>query len=103
MPLDRTARTTAAAGARTGTAAHALGCGDAVPVDRPSRAERGRGGPAVSSVRASLSASLPGYDLGGELGRGGWGVVRDGRRRASGEPVAIKELPPAYVADRAVR
>lgn len=57
----------------------------------------------MSVVRASLAASLPEYDLGGELGRGGWGVVRDGRRRAIGSAVAIKELPQAYAADRAVR
>jgi hypothetical protein len=57
----------------------------------------------MSTDRASLAASLPGYDLGGELGRGSWGVVRDARRRLDGRAVAIKELPPAYAADRAVR
>jgi serine/threonine-protein kinase len=57
----------------------------------------------MSVVRASLAASLPGYDLGGELGRGGWGVVRDGRRRQNGRAVAIKELPAAFAADRLVR
>lgn len=57
----------------------------------------------MSTVRASLAASVPGYDLGGELGRGSWGVVREGTRRQDGRAVAIKELPPAYAADRAVR
>lgn len=57
----------------------------------------------MTGARGSLAASLPGYDLGGELGRGGWGVVRDGTRRQDGRPVAIKELPPAFAADRAVR
>jgi serine/threonine-protein kinase len=57
----------------------------------------------MSTVRASLAASLPGYDLGGELGRGSWGVVRDGTRRQDGRAVAIKELPPAYAAQRSVR
>jgi serine/threonine-protein kinase len=57
----------------------------------------------MSTVRASLAASLPGYDLGGELGRGSWGVVRDGSRRRDGVRVAIKELPAAYAAHRAVR
>ncbi|SEL59183.1 serine/threonine-protein kinase [Rhodococcus maanshanensis] len=50
-----------------------------------------------------VSESLPAYDIGGELGRGGWGVVLSGRHRALGRPVAIKQLPPAFASDPAVR
>jgi serine/threonine-protein kinase len=38
-------------------------------------------------------AALPGYDIGGELGRGAWGVVLEGRHRTLGRDVAIKQLP----------
>ncbi|GAA4485606.1 hypothetical protein GCM10023094_40670 [Rhodococcus olei] len=47
--------------------------------------------------------SLPAYDVGGEIGRGGWGVVLSGRHRVLDRPVAIKQLPPAFAADPGVR
>ncbi|MFC9760506.1 serine/threonine-protein kinase [Rhodococcus jostii] len=50
-----------------------------------------------------VSAALPAYDIGGELGRGGWGVVLSGRHRALGRPVAVKQLPPAFASDPNVR
>ncbi|MGW6377541.1 protein kinase domain-containing protein [Rhodococcus sp. NPDC055112] len=50
-----------------------------------------------------VSESLPAYDIGGELGRGGWGVVLSGHHRALGRPVAIKQLPPAFASDPVVR
>src|ERR1700722_14928070 len=50
-----------------------------------------------------LSEALPGYEIGGELGRGAFGVVRSGRHRQLGREVAIKQLPPDFAADPAVR
>ncbi len=47
--------------------------------------------------------ALPAYDVGGELGRGGWGLVLSGRHRQLGRAVAIKELPRAFAADASVR
>ena len=49
-----------------------------------------------------LVEALPGYDIGAELGRGGWGVVLGARHRRLGREVAIKQLPRAFAADPAV-
>jgi len=53
--------------------------------------------------QSSLSAALPGYDIGAELGRGAFGVVVAGRHRQLGRDVAIKQLSPGLVADSVVR
>ncbi len=50
-----------------------------------------------------LAAVLPGYDIGAELGRGGYGVVLAGVHRQLGRKVAIKELPPKLATDPGVR
>ena len=50
-----------------------------------------------------MAAVLPGYEIGGELGRGGWGIVLEGRHRQLGREVAIKQLPAAFAADQEVR
>ncbi len=47
--------------------------------------------------------ALPNYEVGAELGRGGWGVVLAGRHRQLGREVAIKQLPRAFAADESVR
>jgi len=47
--------------------------------------------------------ALPTYDVGAELGRGGWGVVLAGRHRQLGREVAIKQLPRAFASDAAIR
>ena len=47
--------------------------------------------------------ALPGYEIGDELGRGGWGVVFAGRHRQLDRQVAIKQLPLAFAADPGVR
>ena len=43
-----------------------------------------------------IAAALPGYDIGGELGRGAFGVVLSGRHRRLGRQVAIKQLPRSF-------
>ena len=53
--------------------------------------------------RELLSAVLPAYDIGGELGQGGMGVVVSGQHRQLGRRVAIKQLPEAFAADPGVR
>ncbi|WP_116996661.1 serine/threonine-protein kinase [Desertimonas flava] len=53
--------------------------------------------------RDAVAAALPGYDIGDELGRGGWGVVLAGRHTRLGRDVAIKQLPPAFASDPDVR
>lgn len=55
------------------------------------------------SGQEELARALPQYEVGGELGRGGFGVVIAGRHRQLGRPVAIKELPPQLAADPGVR
>jgi hypothetical protein len=42
--------------------------------------------------RAQLEAVLPQYEVGAQLGRGGFGLVLEGRHRRLGRPVAIKIL-----------
>lgn len=51
----------------------------------------------------AVADALPLYDIEGELGRGAWGVVLAGRHRQLDRDVAIKQLPPAFGADPAVR
>ncbi len=53
--------------------------------------------------RDRVTAALPAYEVGNELGRGSWGVVLEGRHRQLGREVAIKQLPRAFAADPAVR
>ena len=49
--------------------------------------------------RELLERGLPAYEIRGELGRGGFGVVIEGRHRQLGRLVAIKQLPRAFGAD----
>ncbi len=53
--------------------------------------------------RDQVARALPGYDIGEEIGRGGWGVVLRADHRQLGRPVAVKELPRAFAADPGVR
>jgi hypothetical protein len=53
--------------------------------------------------RDRVAAALPSYEIGGELGRGGFGIVLEGRHQQLGREVAIKQLPRAFGADPAVR
>jgi len=57
----------------------------------------------MSVDRELLSSVLPAYDIGDELGKGGWGVVVSGQHRQLDRRVAIKQLPGALAADPAVR
>ncbi len=57
----------------------------------------------MSVDRELLSSVLPAYDIGGELGKGGWGEVVAGQHRQLDRRVAIKQLPAALAADPAVR
>jgi serine/threonine-protein kinase len=57
----------------------------------------------MSAERERIQAALPNYEVGEELGRGGWGVVYAGRHRQLGRAVAIKELPSGFGNDPEVR
>jgi hypothetical protein len=57
----------------------------------------------VSDGHAAVAAALTEYDIGGELGRGAWGIVLAGRHRHLRREVAIKRLPPAFAHDPQVR
>jgi len=57
----------------------------------------------MSFDRELLSSVLPAYDIGDELGAGGWGVVVAGQHRQLDRRVAIKQLPSELSADPAVR
>src|SRR5947208_14818644 len=52
---------------------------------------------------SELSSALPEYDIGGELGRGGFGLVLKGHHRHLNRDVAIKELPAVLAQDPEVR
>lgn len=52
---------------------------------------------------ALIRDALPSYDVDGELGQGGWGVVIAGRHRRLDRRVAIKQLPMAFASDPTVR
>lgn len=49
----------------------------------------------MTGDRDLVAAALPNYEIYGEIGRGGWGVVLHGRHTALGREVAIKQLPRA--------
>jgi serine/threonine-protein kinase len=53
--------------------------------------------------RALVVAALPAYDIGNEIGRGGWGIVLEARHKQLQRVVAIKQLPRAFAADDTVR
>src|SRR3712207_9113683 len=53
--------------------------------------------------RQLIADALPAYDVGGVLGRGGFGVVLAGRHRQLDRRVAIKQLSRTVAADVAVR
>lgn len=57
----------------------------------------------TSDIPGLLPELLPQYEVGEELGRGGFGVVRAGRHRQLGRAVAIKELPSFLATDPTVR
>ena len=50
-----------------------------------------------------IRQALPGYDIGEQVGRGGCGVVLSGYHRRLQRPVAIKQIPPQFADDVAVR
>ncbi|WP_327144463.1 serine/threonine-protein kinase [Nocardia sp. NBC_01327] len=52
---------------------------------------------------ARVRAALPGYDIGGQIGRGGCGVVLAGTHRGLQRRVAIKQIPPQFADDMQVR
>ncbi len=47
-----------------------------------------------------IRSALPGYDVGEEIGRGGWGIVLLATHRDLGRKVAIKQLPAGIGADQ---
>lgn len=57
----------------------------------------------MNADAAAVAAVLPEYEVGEELGRGGFGVVRAGTHRRLGRAVAIKQLPAFLAADVTVR
>ncbi|GAB0103645.1 hypothetical protein JMUB6875_26180 [Nocardia sp. JMUB6875] len=52
---------------------------------------------------ARVRAALPGYEVGGQIGRGGCGVVLAGIHRGLNRRVAIKQIPPQFADDMQVR
>ncbi len=59
--------------------------------------------PVSTDNAITLNDLLPDYEVGEEIGRGAMGIVRLGRHRHLGRPVAIKELPMTLVDDPEVR
>ncbi|MGK2881312.1 MAG: serine/threonine-protein kinase [Mycobacterium sp.] len=50
-----------------------------------------------------IGHALPGYDIGGVLGRGGCGIVLSGTHRALQRAVAVKQIPVQFAADVELR
>lgn len=57
----------------------------------------------MSSLVDGIRVALPGYDIGGEVGSGGCGVVLSGVHRRLQRRVAIKQIPPQFASDPSVR
>ncbi len=53
--------------------------------------------------RQLVVEALPNYDVGEEIGRGGWAIVLHARHRILDREVAVKQLPVAFGADPIVR
>ncbi|WP_067721585.1 serine/threonine protein kinase [Nocardia yamanashiensis] len=60
-------------------------------------------GDAAGSDIARVRAALPGYEVGGQVGRGGCGVVLAGVHRGLNRRVAIKRIPEHFADDALVR
>jgi serine/threonine protein kinase len=56
----------------------------------------------VTLDRDLVVQALPAYEIGDEIGRGGWALVLTARHRALDRHVAVKQLPRAFAADPAV-
>lgn len=57
----------------------------------------------MTTIDDRIRAALPGLDIGGQIGRGGCGVVMAGTHRRLNRPVAIKRIPPQFAEDPVVR
>lgn len=57
----------------------------------------------MSAERRLIVEALPNYEVGEEIGRGGWGIVLEASHRTLERRVAIKALPRAFGADPDVR
>jgi serine/threonine protein kinase len=57
----------------------------------------------VTAVDDQIRAALPGYELGGQIGRGGCGVVLSAVHLRLQRQVAIKQIPPQFAQDSVIR
>ena len=58
---------------------------------------------AMTTIEDRIRAALPNFDIGGQIGRGGCGVVLSGTHRQLRRQVAIKQIPPQFAESAAVR
>lgn len=57
----------------------------------------------MTTIEDRIRAALPNFDIGGQIGRGGCGVVLSGTHRQLRRQVAIKQIPPQFAESAAVR
>ena len=76
----------------------------AVGADSPDEVKRADGVTSlVARMTDDVANALPAYEVGGELGRGAYGRVLQGRHRQLGRVVAIKQLDAALADDATYR
>ena len=57
----------------------------------------------MTSADQRIRAALPGYEIGGQIGKGGCGVVLSATHRTLQRKVAIKQIPTQFAQDAVVR
>lgn len=85
------------------TLGHLARGGESPPTVASYRLFESREGGRLEMDRHLIEAALPGYELGSEIGRGGWGVVYRARHRSLDRQAAVKVLPRAFSADTVTR
>src|SRR4051812_39288662 len=99
MKNSRTCQRCGASVPRSTPAQLCPGCLFDTALDAAEFSQAGQQSPAApaASLDTGISASFGEYDLLGQIGRGGQGLVYRARHRVLGRVVALKAIPPAHL------